>query len=164
MRDWWVGLSLREKGLLGTAGAILLVLVIWYGVVTPMTNAREEARLARQTASNELAQLERLLAAQRAMSPLSAAPGNTNGQSLSGDAFKSEVTRSAQAAGLSIARLQGGDGGPFSLVFEQADARQLYYWLGQVETSLGGSVERMSIDQAPNGRVRATVDVVAGGS
>ena len=73
------------------------------------------------------------------------------------------ITRAAQGAGLAISRLQGGDAGRFSLVFEQADARQLYYWMNEVENRLGGRIDRMSIDQSSDDRVRATIDVVAGG-
>lgn len=164
MNSWWQGLSLREKGLLGGAGALLLLLIGWYGVVSPLLAARNTAELARQSASDELAQVERLLAAQRAQAPLSAAVTSSGRSPYTGEAFKTEVTQSAQKAGLSIARLQGGDAGRFSLVFEQADARQLYYWLGEVENRLGGRIDRMSIDQAPNGRVRATIDVAAGGT
>ena len=83
---------------------------------------------------------------------------------MNADAFKGEVTRSAQQAGLAISRLQGGQDGKFSLVFDQADSRQLFYWLNEVETRLSGRVQRLSVDQAGNGRVRATVEIAGGGA
>jgi len=35
--------------------------------------------------------------------------------------------------------------------------------MNEVENRLGGRIERMSIDQSSGERVRATIDVVAGG-
>lgn len=164
MKVWWRDLSLRERSLILSAVGLLVILIIWYGIVSPMLSARSDASLARQAAADQLASVERMLAVERARLPLSSAATSSGRAPYTGDAFKTEVTRSAQSAGLAIARLQGGDGGRFSLVFEQADARQLYYWMNEVESRLGGRIERMSLDQSPNGRVRATIDVVAGGA
>lgn len=164
MNMWWQGLSLREKALIGSAGGLLAILVILYGIVTPLHSRRAEARLERQQAADGLAQLERLAAAERARSPVSTGIAVSTGTALNPDAFKAAVTRSAQQSGLAIARLQGGQEGRFSLVFEQADSRQLFYWLNEVETRLSGRVERLSIDQAGGGRVRATVEISGGGA
>lgn len=164
MSAWWEGLSLREKGLIGAAGLLLGVLVLWYGVMSPSLAAREAARIDHQTASAELSRVEQLTAAVRARSPAQAAIAVSTATALGSEAFKTEVTREAQSAGLSIARLQGADDGRFSMVFEQADPRQLFYLLSIVETQLGGRVERLSMDQAGNGRVRATVELSGGGA
>lgn len=163
MRTWWSDLSMRERILIGVAGTLLVVLVVWYGIVSPMLGARESARADRQVAADQLASVERMLAVERARMPLSAGVTSAGRAPYSGDAFKTEVTRSAQSAGLAISRLQGGEAGRFSLVFEQADVRQLYYWMNEVENRLGGRIERMSLDQSGDGRVRASIDVVAGG-
>lgn len=163
MKNWWTGLTLREQLLIGAAGALLAILIVWYSIVSPLLTARADARLDRERAASDLAQVERLLAVQRAQMPLSAGVTSAGRAPYTGDAFKTEVTRAAQSAGLAISRLQGGDAGRFSLVFEQADARQLYYWMNEVENRLGGRIERMSIDQSSGERVRATIDVVAGG-
>lgn len=160
MSAWWSGLSLRERILVAGAGAITALVVIWYGLMAPALSARADARANRQAAADQLAEIERLLTVRRAHAPsaattaLASAPG--------GEAFKAEVTRAAQAAGLSISRLQGSDASRFALVFEAADPRQLFYWLNEIETRLGAQVERLSVDQAGNGRVRATVDVSTG--
>lgn len=164
MSAWWEGLSLREKGLIGAAGALVAILVIWYGLLAPSLAAREAAALERQTAAAELSRIEQLSASVRAQSPAQAAIAVSTATALGSEAFKTEVTREAQAAGLTIARLQGADDGRFSMVFEQADPRQLFYLLSLVETQLGGRVERLSMDQAGNGRVRATVELLGGGA
>jgi general secretion pathway protein M len=163
MKGWWAELSLRDRGLIGSAAGLLVIIIVWYGIVSPMLGARSGAEIAREAAARQLATLERLLAVERARMPLSAGTTSAGRAPYAGEAFKTEVTRSAQSAGLAISRFQGGENGRFSLVFEQADARQLYYWMNEVENRLGGRIERMSIDQAVNGRVRATIDVMAGG-
>ena len=164
MSGWWQGLSLREKALIGCAGAVLVLVVFWYGLVTPSLEARADARADRLQASDDLAQLERLAAADRARRPATTGIAVSTGTSLNPDAFKAAVTRSAQQSGLAISRLQGSQGDRFSLVFEEVEARQFFYWLNEVETRLGGQIERLSIDQAGSGRVRATVDVTGGES
>lgn len=162
MSGWWQALSLREKALIACAGTLVGVVIVWYGLIAPSLAARADARIDRQQAADGLAQLERLVAADRARSPVATGVAVSTGTALNPDAFKAEVTRTAQTAGLAIARLQGGQSGSFSLVFEQADPRQLFYWLNEVENRLGGQVERMSIDQAGGGRVRATVEISGG--
>lgn len=165
MSDWWHSLSIREKALIAGAGVLMLLIVGWYGIITPSLNARAEARMARQTAASDLAQLERLIAMDRAQAPAARSSVSSTAASLSPDAFKTRVTQSAQSTGLAISRLQGGGAvSNFSLVFEQADARQLFYWLNEVETRLGGQIERLTVDQAPNGRIRAVVEVSGGTS
>ncbi|WP_084399995.1 type II secretion system protein GspM [Henriciella aquimarina] len=159
MSSWWSGLSLREKLLIALAGGLLALLVAWYGIVTPSLDARAEARQARQTAADQLARLERLVALERARTPATTGMTVSTASALKPDAFKAAVTQAAQASGLAISRLQGNDDGRFALVFEGADARQFFYWLTQVEGRLGGRIERMSLDQAQDGRVRATVEL-----
>ncbi|GGB58184.1 MULTISPECIES: type II secretion system protein GspM [Henriciella] len=162
MTSWWESLSVREKALISAAGLLTVLLIGWYGLVSPVSSARDAARLDRQAAAEELSRIERLTASIRARPNANAAVAVSTGAVLSADAFKTEVTRQAQSAGLAIARLQGGDSGRFSLVFEQADPRQLFYWMSTVEMQLGGRIEKMSVDQAGNGRVRATVELSGG--
>lgn len=164
MSAWWQGLTGREKALVAGAGALLAMVVVWHGLVSPLLSGRADARADRQLAADNLAQLEQLSAAQRARSPASTGFVASTGNAMNADAFKGEVTRSAQQAGLAISRLQGGQDGKFSLVFDQADSRQLFYWLNEVETRLSGRVQRLSVDQAGNGRVRATVEIAGGGA
>ena len=163
MSSWWETLSLREKTLIGCAGAMLALIVVWYGIISPLLTARGDARSAHGQAAENLAQLERLAAADRARTPAATGIAVSTGANLNADAFKAEVTRAAQSSGLSISRLQGGQQGRFSLVFEQADPRLLFYWINEVESRLGGEVSRLSVDQTGEGRVRATIEVESGG-
>lgn len=163
MTSWWEGLSLREKALLGCAGGLIVLVIAWYGVLSPLMSARADARTDHAQAADNLMQLEQLAAADRARSPATMGVAVSTGASLNADAFKAEVTRMAQNSGLSIARLQGGQQGRFSLVFEQADPRLLFYWMNEVESRLGGAFTRVSFDQSGEGRVRATIEVESGG-
>ena len=60
MKNWWTGLTLREQLLIGAAGALLAILIVWYGIVSPLLTARADARLDRERAASDLAQVERL--------------------------------------------------------------------------------------------------------
>ena len=68
MSGWWQGLSAREKALIASAGGLLALVIIWYGMVAPLLSGRSDALQARQQAADELAQLEHLSAASRARS------------------------------------------------------------------------------------------------
>ena len=83
---------------------------------------------------------------------------------LSSDAFRGAVTRDAAEKGLTISRLQGDDGQSFYLVFEQVQPQQFIYWLQAVETNFGGRVSRLTLEQAGEGRVRASVELEQAGS
>ena len=162
MSAWWSGLSLREKALLAVAGGLAALVIVWYGLMAPALSARTEARQDRQLAADDLVRLEHLVAARKARVPAATGVAVSSSATMSADAFKTEVTRLAQTAGLSISRLQGGEGGRFALVFEQADPRQFFYWLNEIESRLGARTERLSVDQASNGRIRATVELSGG--
>ena len=162
MKMWWSGLSLREQALLLTAGGLTALIILWYGLMSPALSARAEARLDRQQAADALVRLEHLVAAHRARAPAATGVSVSSSAAMNADAFKTEVTRTAQTAGLAISRLQGGEGDRFALVFEQADPRQFFYWLNEIETRLGARTERLSVDQAGDGRIRATVEVSGG--
>ena len=162
MSAWWSGLSMREKALLLAAGALTALVVVWYGLMSPALSAREDARQARQQAADDLARLEHQAAAHRARAPAVTGVAVSSSAAMNADAFKTEVTQAAQSAGLAISRLQGGEDGRFGLVFEQADPRQFFYWLNEIETRLGARTERLSVDQAGAGRIRATVEISGG--
>ncbi|MEO1641954.1 MAG: type II secretion system protein GspM [Pseudomonadota bacterium] len=163
MSAWWSGLNARERVLIGVAVGLSLILVLWLAVITPTVRAKATAKADVETAS---ATLDRLLdgyAKKRMAGELGAVslPGQV---SLSPDAFRGAVTRDAAEKGLSISRLQGDDGQSFSLVFERVQPQQLFYWLQAVETNFGGRVSRMTLEQAGEGTVRASVELEQAGS
>lgn len=163
MKAWWTGLNARERWLVGGAALLTGLLLIWQGVLAPTARASETAKLELETASFKLDRLLVGYAQKRLSGDLAAAP--IRGQvSLSADAFKGAVTRDAAAKGLSIARLQGDNETSISMVFERVQPQQLFFWLQSVENEFGGRVSRMTLEQAGEGTVRASVELEQAGS
>ena len=158
MRTWWSGLNMRERWLVSAAAILTAFVLVWQGILAPTARANEAAKLELEAASAKLDRLLEGYAQKRMSGTLAAAP--MSGQVvLSADAFKGAVTRDAAAKGLSIARLQGDSETSISMVFERVQPQQLYYWLQSVETEFGGRVSRMTVEQAGEGAVRASLEL-----
>jgi general secretion pathway protein M len=68
------------------------------------------------------------------------------------------ITRSAEANGLKLNRLQPEANGVVSVVIQNQPFRNVMEWLQQLEENNGISVEQASIDQqGPPGRVNAQI-------
>ncbi|MEM1036039.1 MAG: type II secretion system protein GspM [Pseudomonadota bacterium] len=163
MSAWWTGLNARERGLVGFAIGITLLVLFWQFVLAPTMAAKADAKAQVETSTQTLDRLLEGYSAKRLAGELSQAslPGQVI---LSSDAFRGAVTRDAAEKGLTISRLQGDDGQSFSLVFEQIQPQQFFYWLQAVETNFGGRVSRLTLEQAGEGRVRASVELEQAGS
>lgn len=163
MSAWWTGLNARERGLVGFAIGITLLVLFWQFVLAPTIAAKADAKAQVETSAQTLDRLLEGYSAKRLAGELSQAslPGQVT---LSSDAFRGAVTRDAADKGLTISRLQGDDGQSFSLVFEQVQPQQFFYWLQAVETNFGGRVSRLTLEQAGEGRVRASVELEQAGS
>lgn len=158
MSAWWTGLNERERGLVAFAIGITLLVLFWQFVLAPTIAAKADAKAQVETSAQTLDRLLEGYSAKRLAGELSQAslPGQVI---LSSDAFRGAVTRDAAEKGLTISRLQGDDGQSFSLVFEQVQPQQFFYWLQAVETNFGGRVSRLTLEQAGEGRVRASVEL-----
>ena len=95
--------------------------------------------------------------ARRAIGALEAVAPNQ--QHPSGEAFKTQITAAASNKGLSITRLQSGAETEIGIVFDRADPRLVFFWLEEVETTLGGRITRLSMEQADANGVRVSVDI-----
>jgi len=163
MRTWWTGLNMRERWLVGLAAALSAIILIWQAVLMPVLNTKAGAKGDLAAASEQLDLLLEGYSRKRMEGGLSGA--GANGETvLSMDAFKGAVTRDAAAKGLSISRLQGDDEASVILVFERVQPQQLFYWLQAVETEFGGRVSRMTLEQAGEGAVRASLELEQAGS
>lgn len=158
MIGWWNGLAPRERALVGTAGALTVLFVLWQFILVPMFAAQERARSDLVQARTVLTRVQEAYGRQRASNEAASA----NLAATSTDALKAEVTRTARDKGLAIARLQTGDDGSISLLFESADPRIFFFWLEEAETRLGGRVTRLTMEQAGGGNIRANVDFEGG--
>lgn len=162
MSAWWAALNTRERGLIGIAMALTVAIILWMFAIAPVMQAKADARADVEASSATLDRLLQGYAQKRLAGELSTAslPGQVR---LSADAFRGAVTRDAAEKGLSISRLQGDDGRSFSLVFERVQPQQLFFWLQTVETNFGGQVSRMTLEQADDGQVRASIELEQSG-
>ncbi|MBR9835535.1 MAG: type II secretion system protein M [Alphaproteobacteria bacterium] len=157
IKTWWGGLAQRERLLISIAGILLGLVIIWQFIFVPARRAHGDAVLQLQTSSQMLSRLQEEYMELRAVGGLDTVP--TERQTVTAEAFKTSVTRAATDKGLSITRLQGGDGSNVGLVFERADPRLVFVWLEEVESRLGGQVTRLTMEQVDAGAVRVSVDI-----
>ncbi|TKD53115.1 type II secretion system protein GspM [Sphingomonas baiyangensis] len=141
---WWSGLTRRERILVGTLSALLFAVVLVYGVVRPVQDARGEARADIRT-------YETLIARVRAAGTLGAqAPRRTG----TPDQI---VAGAAQQFGLAVTTAPEGAGVRATLVEGQYDA--VVNWLAEVSRSSALGIVRAEIVRRPTpGMVAATVD------
>lgn len=162
MKTWWTGLAPRERLLIAVAGVLLALVIVWQFIIVPVRRAHSDATAQLQTSNQMLSRLQEEYMQLRAVGGLETVQPERQG--VSAEAFKTSVTRAATDKGLSIARLQGGDGSNVGLVFERADPRLVFLWLEEVETRLGGQVIRLTMEQVDAGLVRVSVDIEGAGN
>ena len=151
MMRWWSGLAQREQILVATAAVLTVLFGLWQFMLVPTFAAQDRARSDLLQARTVLSRVQEAYGRQRA----SYESVSANLAATSSDALKAEVTRTARDKGLAIARLQTGDDGTISLLFESADPRVFFFWLEEAETRLGGRVARLTKEQAGGGNIRA---------
>ncbi len=161
MSEWWSNMAPRERVLIGIAGALTVIIVLWQFILMPSLSARAEASARLADADRTLSRIQESYILKRAQG--AAAPTNARPSSRNIDEFKASVTGAAGDIGLAIARLQGNDESSVRLIFEDADPRLVFVWLEDVQARFSGRVTRFNMEQAGNGLVRVNIDLVPGG-
>ena len=152
MRDWFAGLESRDRTML-LAGAVLAVLIIWWGLVwTPLGNRNLELAGAVVEKQRMLATLQRA----RAMSDTSAAQVDA----ATRQSLVLLVDQTHRSFGLEgrLLRTQpdGADG--IRVTFQEAPFDGLIGWLGAMQASYGIAVESATVDGTRSpGVVNATI-------
>lgn len=142
---WWSGLSRREQVLLGVLGALLLALVLVFGVIRPLQAARAQALADIRTAETYSARI-------RAAGTL----GTTAAKPRTGPAL--QVVNDAAIANSVPARPEAIAGG-VRVTLNGASYDAVLAWLADVGASSKLRVVRVTLQRgtAP-GRVSGTVD------
>jgi general secretion pathway protein M len=161
VRDWYSGLTRRERNLVTVAGALAAVLLLYVGLVLPLQtlNGKGRQRLEQKTAD---------LAWMRSVAPqVQAASARAPRAGASNESLVVLVDRTAREAGLGSAlRGQSPDGDQGQrLRFEGVSFDALVGWLTALEQQHGVRIEAANVDQgAATGLVNASVTVRAPGT
>lgn len=147
-RNWFVGLSQRERILVGIAGLLLAGLVGYYGIARPMFGAMTFAEERYVGAVERRARIEAKVAALQQ-------PVEGKVQKFSG-AIDSFVSQSAGETGIAIGSVALQSKGRVNLVVESAKPTALFGWLARIERE-GIAVESLSVNPTGTGAISATM-------
>lgn len=155
LQNWWVGLSQRERWLVGIAGLLALGVVLW-GLGRPAVAAfidlesRHRAAIERE---GRVAAKVRLLAQRPARSVAAAADAVAIDQYLA---------QSAGEIGLTLDRNEARGSGQATIAIATAKAPVLTDWLVSLEGQ-GFIVDQLTITPAADGTVGLTAELRKGG-
>ena len=158
LRDWLAGLAPRERNLVYAAGGLVIVALLYFVLVLPVTTmaARRAARVEQKTAD---------LAWMRQVAPQVTAAAAASGAAGSGESLVVLVDRTGREAGLGGAlrdQSPSGDQG-LRLRLEAAPFDVLVVWLASLQQQYGVKVDAATIDAtAAPGLVNASLTLTHG--
>jgi len=147
-KDWFIGLSQREKILIAVMGVLTALVLGYYVIVAPFIGAYEDAQSRYAEAIDRQAQVEAKVAAL-------AAPVNADVQPVAGplDVF---ISQNAGEAGFAVARLDPQGNGTVTLDISSARPTALFGWLATLENR-GVAIEELSVNPGANDTVTAMI-------
>jgi general secretion pathway protein M len=156
LMQWLAGRSPRERAMLGVLAALALGLGLWFGVVAPLAAAQRAAaekldkavRVERavEGALSELAAVQR-----RVKPPASHAP------------VDEAVSRSAEAAGLVLGRVEADPSGGVQATLQGASANALFPWLVALQREHGVVASHLTILKGEGGGLDVDATFVRAG-
>ncbi len=158
LRDWLAGLAPRERNLVYAAGGLVIIALLYFVLVLPITTmaAKRAARVEQKTAD---------LAWMRQVAPQVTAAAAAGAVADSGESLVVLVDRTGREAGLGGAlrdQSPSGDQG-LRLRLEAAPFDVLVVWLASLQQQHGVKVEAATIDAtATPGLVNASLTLTHG--
>jgi general secretion pathway protein M len=158
LRNWLAGLAPRERNLVYAAGGLVIIALLYFVLVLPITTmaAKRAARVEQKTAD---------LAWMRQVAPQVAAAAAAGAAAGSGESLVVLVDRTGREAGLGGAlrdQSPSGDQG-LRLRLEAASFDVLVVWLASLQQQHGVKVEAATIDAtATPGLVNASLTLTHG--
>lgn len=144
-RAWLESRSSREQVLLGIMAALFVVVIGWFAILHPLNSGLAAARIEHGAAITRLGRVRNDAQAMK------------TGTVIAADSAQLLVSRSADSAGFSPARLDPGAGGRVLTGLTSAKAVALTQWLEALDAQ-GVFVEQINI--RPNSDATLAVDTV----
>ena len=148
LRNWFAGLSQRERVLVGIAGLLLMGVVGYYGIARPMAGAMNAAEKRYDDAIERRARIEGKVDALQQ-------PVVDQTSKFSG-AFDIFISQSAGETGIAVGSIDPQQDNRVNMVVESAKPTAFFGWLARIEQQ-GIAVESLSVNPAGNGTVSATL-------
>lgn len=150
LRDYWTGLSDRERRLLMVAGVLAAALLAWL-LVRPLMGFMEAAERDHRAAIEREGRVEAKLA-------LLKRPASKGGADLQGASLEQYLTASASEIGLSLSRHEARGNQAASFAIAGGKAAVVAAWLADLEAR-GLTFDQLSITPQADGTVGVTADV-----
>lgn len=134
MREYWSSLTEREQKLVGTAGVLLSVTILYFLLVLPLVSYQSESERSYEAALSSYQSIQTYAA------QLSAANEDGRSQASGGTASVSlrvAISTAARANDVSISRLQPSEDGTLTIWAEGVSSPQLFRWLETLSNSRG---------------------------
>ena len=128
LSNWFDGLSLREKILVGVAATLSALLVAIYGVYFPLTNAIHEKRVDYREALERRVAIEAMVA-QANQKQVESVVADKSGP------LEQVVNQRATEAGFTLEKADAAGNGRVSISMAQARPAALMKWLAELETA-----------------------------
>jgi type II secretory pathway component PulM len=156
LKAGWAERTVREQALLAGLGALLLAVVVWYGLLSPALSWRSEARADHEAAMARYETMLTGLARYRA-------EVQSADQPRAGAALRTVVGTSAAQRELAISRVQPLEDGRLGVWMEGVSDDALLAWLVALSRDEGVRVDQISLDREGDRLVRAQMVLVRGG-
>ena len=154
LRNWWVGLSTRERWLVGIAAALALGVLVW-GLARPAVAAFIDLE------SRHDAAIEREGRVAAKVELLSHRPAKSVAATVDAVAIDQYLAQSAGEIGLTLDRNEARGEGQATIAIATAKAPVLTDWLASLEGQ-GFVVDQLTITPAADGTVGLTAELRKG--
>jgi len=146
MMTWWAGRSDREKLMILSAGGLTIIFVLYFLVLTPLLEEREDARRDYRRMAGDASQVFSGLSMMQTFDTESNRAVQGQNESL-----ELLLSRTAGARGLEIIRLQPSASGGLTVWFDAANPQTLMTWLTELEQQYAVLVQRADLRKRPEG-------------
>ncbi|HET6524090.1 type II secretion system protein GspM [Sphingopyxis sp.] len=155
LKNWWSGLSLRERWLVGVAGVLALGVLVW-GLARPAVAAFIDLE------SQHRAAIEREGRVKAKVQLLARRPAKSVATTVETQAIDQYLAQSAGEIGLTLDRNEARGAGQATIAIATAKAPVLIDWLASLEAQ-GFVVDQVTITPAADGTVGLTAELRKGG-